>query len=144
MNQPSDMVQQKSLPNPTRRAHLRVEDLPAAIEKLNRRLREVREMLAPQNASELSIAVQRIVTKVNATYAEIYGTGTAAYREAEVNPKDFFVMVFPSPWSGELEAFQDARAGLAAALETRIEIFEERLESARMSQSALGVRPAEL
>jgi uncharacterized protein (TIGR02391 family) len=126
-----------------RHSEIPIADVPAAIEKLERRLTEVRSINPPGNESELSRVAGIIATKVNATLADVYGPGTVETEEARVYPMDFQARYSPCPFFEELQFFERGRDQLAAQLQARIEILAEKLQGTTSSSVGRALRAYE-
>lgn len=105
---------------------LQADQLRVAIALLNNRIDELR-FSRPQNAIEIGVAVTQIKTKVDQTFAEIFGADKFEAHEAQVNRATFFT--FPAESVTErIQAFQGGCALLHGRLKAQIDIFKERLE----------------
>lgn len=125
---------------PPRHATISAQELPDAVDKMKRRLTELRGLPLPGNEDDLSAAALTIATKVNATLVDVYGAGTVEAEEARVNPTHFAAMFAPCPWPDELEIYKGALRRLYAQLQAMLEVLEERLVAKPTSPAARARR----
>jgi uncharacterized protein (TIGR02391 family) len=103
-------------------------DIAKAIRKLTKRLEEARSMPAPTTTNEISTLASSIVTKVNATYDEVFGAGTVEAKRNRILASRFHNYSAYDGWVTSLKIFEGARQETIAQLQTNIELFSERLD----------------
>jgi uncharacterized protein (TIGR02391 family) len=118
---------------------VRDEELPSAIQRIDRRISEIQD-LNPRSESDLATMAETIATKVSQTMADIYGAGTVEAEKGRVSPIQFGLAFAPADFSDRLEHFVETRDRLIARLSATRDGFEERLQSAPASLTVRALR----
>jgi uncharacterized protein (TIGR02391 family) len=110
-------------------------DVPIAIQKLERRLREFREATPDTYQGRLWDFAQSLCSKLDGTLVEIFGPDTLEFERVRVGAHEFtpgFVPVGgPHPRHVLVEAFKRGQAAAVSRIGSMIEFLSERLEDTR-------------
>ena len=101
-------------------ADLRIEEFPSHIESLTRRLREL-EQLEFTSYDEAQPKIRTFLTKLHATYDDVYGAGTVECLEAKKLVGTFYPMFAPSSATDRITAFNHGKSRTIAEITARIE-----------------------
>jgi len=121
------MTSKKEMPEIQRHATISTAQLPAAIQKLRRRLEDVKAT-TPNTQDEISACAYTIADKVNATFRDVYGAGTVEANEATLKASNFFSMAGLTSFHERLNHFNKVRNRVLARIQAAIEILEEKLD----------------
>jgi uncharacterized protein (TIGR02391 family) len=123
------------------RAHLTIEDLPSAIEALERRVSELQLTYPSGNLEEARGRAEAICQKVNATLAQVFGEDSAEYAEASVGKYQIIPQNPPTSFN-LYGAFRGGIKLIETRLTTRIELLREQLDSGPESPRRRVLRAA--
>jgi uncharacterized protein (TIGR02391 family) len=106
---------------------LRSSELPDAVRKLERRLADIDAMQFSNSQDENAANISSVVTKINATYDDIFGAGTVEASQAHVSSTYFYSFANPD-WDEMGRQFEGGRVRVRKKVQTSIELFKERCD----------------
>lgn len=125
----------RSTPPPKRAANIPAADVPDAIAKLERRLRDFEGAKPEAHDGNLYDLFESLCHKLDGTLADVFGADTLDFDRWHVSRNEFSVGYIPFggnsiPRHEYIEAFNGARATAISRLNAAIELLRERLEPA--------------
>ena len=115
--------------------------IPSAIQKLNRRLTELRTASTPHPGEDINHAGTLIANKINATLDEVFGQGTADARDFWIEAAWFRVMSMDG--EEKVQGFVLGRERTIKCVADAIQRLEERLADGEEDTSARALRAYE-
>jgi uncharacterized protein (TIGR02391 family) len=135
-----------SRPPPPQRhpANLAQADVPIAIEKLRRRLRDFKEANPDAHQGSLWDLAQSLCSKLDGTLVEVFGADTLEFDRVHVVQAHFSVGYIsaggPHPRHVVVEAFKRGQAAGVARITSMIEFLSERLDDSQETGNQRALR----
>ncbi len=123
----------RSRPPETKSANLTIEQMRAAIPKLERRIKDLETFDVGSIRKRFDPIIQTLAKKVDGALQEILGHDTVEYREYSVRSFDTLPSIMgggPYPLPRVHEGYRDGIEGCVLKLKTLSELFEERIADA--------------
>ncbi len=123
------MATRNKAPQQPQRANLSAEQMRAAIPKLERRIKDLKEFDPNTIRERGDPRLEALETKLTDTIADIFGHGTIEYHRFASGSLDQagFNMVRPTPISEVIQSVTRSKAQELSNLRTIIELFQEKL-----------------
>jgi hypothetical protein len=123
------------------RSNISLGKIPSAIQKLNRRLTELRTEPKPHPGEDINLAGTLIANKINATLDEVFGQDTADARDFWIEAGWFRVLSMD--WEEKVQGFVRGRERTIKCVTDAIQRLEERLADAEEDASGRALRAYE-
>ena len=123
------------------RSTISLRAIPSAIQKLNRRITELKAIENPKVGDDISDMAARIANKINATLDEVFGQGTQDAADFEIRMMSF--QALSKNWEDKIDHFRRGRDRAMACLTDAIQRLEERLTDGEKDASERALRAYE-